>query len=152
MELWQFEDPAHPWQAGVVFADGSKAAQKLPRNAIVNDQGDALGSQQWWPVIFVQDSCNPHRVVALCQAQALSRSRPWSTDITRIALCREATQQLLGATGQGYSVTVVPHDPVNVSTVVIEELSEDDAAATPDPVQHHDTEWTILGEELMEEF
>lgn len=155
-ELRHFQSSKRGWKAGVVYADGCKETQLLPRTAMLDSKGYGLGRQQWWPVVFVQDQSNPQRVVALCQAQALSWSRPWSTDISRVVCCREATQQLMAATCIGYAMTVQPsaaasappaHDPVNCSTVTIEEIPEDN----PQP-SSYDPEWTIVGNEVLEEF
>ena len=127
-----FRSSLSQWKAGVVYADGSKDTQLLPKTAMLDLQGYSLGRQQWWPVVFVQDQSHPQRVIALCQAQALSGSRPWSTDISRVACCKAATQQLMGATCIGYAMPFQPsppappaHDPVHCTTVIIEEIPED---------------------------
>jgi hypothetical protein len=155
-ELRHFQNSLSQWKAGVVYADGCKETQLLPRTAMLNLKGYGLRRQQWWPVVFVKDQSNPQRVVALCQAQALSWSRPWSTDISRVVCCKAATQQMMGATCIGYAMTVQPsaaasappaHDPVHCTTVIIEEIPED----IPQP-SSYDPEWTFLGDEVLEEF
>ena len=63
---------------------------------------------------------------------------------------------MMGATCIGYAMTVQPsaaastpsaHDPVHCTTVIIEEIPED----IPQP-SSYDPEWTILGDEVLEEF
>ena len=96
--------------------------------------GGQLGWQQWWPVIFVQVDAT--RVVAFCQDQALTLSRPWLTYIDRVVCCRGASQQLLDARGRAHVVPAhlsappakhpadlaavsTVYDPVHSTTVII---------------------------------
>ena len=63
-ELWHFQ--MAEWKCGVVYADGCKATQLLPRAATANSRGEQLGWQQWWPVILVQVDAT--RIVAFDKA------------------------------------------------------------------------------------
>ena len=139
-ELRHFWCSTCQWRAGVVFCDGDKNTQQSERASLSHC------SQRWWPVIFVEDQLNREYVIAFCQAQALDRSRPWRTHKSRVAVCRQATQQLLTETMSTYVLPcphfapMTPaHDPVNHSTVVIEETSDSDTT--------QDDEWTVLVEQ-----
>ena len=54
-ELRHFQSSLSQWKAGVVYADGCKETQLLPRTAMLNLKGYGLRRQQWWPVVFVMD-------------------------------------------------------------------------------------------------
>ena len=152
-ELWHFQ--MAEWKCGVVYADGCKDTQFLPRAATANSRGEQLRWQQWWPVIFVQMDAT--RVVAFCQDQALTLSRPWLTYIDRVVCCRGASQQLLDARGRTHVVPAqlsappakhpadlaavsTAYDPVHSTTVVIEEVEETAGASEWKVVSHSELE------------
>ena len=141
-ELRHFCCSTRQWRAGVAYCDGDKATQQSERASTGHCR------ERWWPVIFVEDQFSRDYVIAFCQAQALDGSRPWRTHKSRVVLCRQATQQLLTETSNAYVLPCPPfasltpaHDPVNYSTVVIEEMSDADTT--------QDDEWTVLGEQQL---
>ena len=81
-ELWHFQSSLSQWKAGVVYADGDKATQLLPRSAMVNFRGESLGRQQWWPVksstrrcilsgsMLVKEASMVHRRQQSCMLQS----------------------------------------------------------------------------------
>jgi hypothetical protein len=120
-ELGYFRD--EQVRCGIVFSDGDKNTQLTPRAKPM------AYFQQWWPALFVarNGSGEDQFVAVLCQAQALSGSRPWKTDRGRVVCLRKATQALLGRQQpMPPPPPPMPYD-YEASTVVIEEINEDDS-------------------------
>ena len=113
------------------------------RNSCHARQLPIAGGSNWadnsGPVIFVQVDAT--HVVAFCQDQAFTLSRPWRTRIDRVVCCRGASQQLLDARGRTHVVPAqlsappakhpadlaaesTAYDPVHSTTVVIEEVEK----------------------------
>ena len=105
-------------RCGMVFSDGTKPTQESPWRT-------SWGCH-WWPVVFVPTE-DVEILVVYSQAQALTRSRPWRTHVSRLVSLRSATQEV-------YVETPGP---------VIEELSDSEVDAADDTSESSD-EWYVV--------
>jgi hypothetical protein len=136
----------HEWKAGVVWGDGQKVCQSLPRACLVDSSGQAVGRQQWWPVLWVWNPYGPG-VVCWCQAQAIQLSCPWETHASRIVNLRTATFEVLDHLGVTRSAVATPFpmpcgsrqsEAAFRSTVKIEEVFDDVQESCHDDLSNDD--------------
>ena len=99
----------------VVFSDGTKQSQASPY------RGD--GWDCWWPVLATYADKTCTMLVAFCQAQALSDSRPYETHPTRVVFIPAPPTEPPATTSHH---TGDPMGFLNQTTVTIEELPDSD--------------------------
>ena len=110
-------------RCGIVYSDCDKAHSLLPRST----DHALLGPQQWWPILFCAGDDRWH-CSALCQDQALTGSKPWSTHISRVVLLRVSTAKLHAyISARLHANMPIPRMPnvENETTVIIEELPDE---------------------------
>ena len=129
-----FHGRQHEWRAGIVWSDGSKVCQNLPRACLV----DGCGKQRWWPVLWVTDpygACNGAEVVVWCQAQCIQLSCPWGAHASRVISLRNASLEMMHCFGSTRVSVPAPSplpatrrqfDATRYSTVQIEEVFDND--------------------------
>lgn len=117
--LWNFAQQGEgQWICGVVFSDGTPQTQRAP----ITQSGWGM----WWPVIALPQHETRIQVWdAFCQQQALTESRPWPTDVSRIVRLREATAEDMHCTPRPVIPPPYPVYPTQAPLIVID---------TPGPV------------------